>query len=198
MISTHTNAEALAHVYWIGGSPCSGKSSITAALAAKYDWQVYSCDDAFYRHWKVITPAAQPTFARVLALAQEDLWMRPVIAEGAALLAEFVQPYLADPRRYIAIVPSAEFQLAHYSRREWIGAHLKACSDPQQAFRNWMERDIQYGLHAFAAAEARGLKTLIVDGRKTLAENLAQVETHFGPTIRANAALCKPGRSPLG
>jgi hypothetical protein len=208
---TQPDAEHLAHVYWLSGSPCSGKSSIAAAIAQKQGWQVYSCDEAFFRHQKLITPEAQPVFSRVMGLAQEELWMRsverqvreeiilyqeefpfilaellaldaqrPVIAEGAALLPDLVLPYLQDARRYYAIVPSPEFQLAQYSKREWIHDHLNQCSDPQQAFRNWMERDIRFARHARAEAEQRGLACMIVDGKQTIEENTLAVERWFG------------------
>jgi hypothetical protein len=208
---TQATAENLAHVYWLGGSPCSGKSSIAAAIAQQQGWEVYSCDEAFYRHLKLITPEAQPVFSRVMGLGQEELWMRnverqvreeitiyqeefpfiladllaldpkrPVLAEGAALLPELVLPYLQDVRRYYAIVPTAEFQLGQYSKREWINDHLNQCSDPQQAFRNWMERDIRFARHARAEAEQRGLACMLVDGKQTIDENRLAVARWFG------------------
>ncbi|MBE0695698.1 MAG: hypothetical protein IH586_02135 [Anaerolineaceae bacterium] len=201
----------LAHIYWVGGSPCSGKSSIATALAAKYGWEYYSCDDAFYRHWKMVNAEDQPVFTRVMRLDQEVLWMRPVeqqvreeieiyreefpfiladlqalprtrpvIAEGAALMPELVLSYLTQKERYIAIVPAAAFQLEHYSRREWITEHLNACSDPQQAFRNWMERDIRFAIQVRARAEESGLRTIVVDGERTIDEIRADVERYFG------------------
>jgi cytidylate kinase len=42
--------------YRIGGSPCSGKSTIADRLAATYGMQVYRCDDAFFRHQMSIDP----------------------------------------------------------------------------------------------------------------------------------------------
>lgn len=32
-------------IYWIGGSPCSGKSSVAELIATKYDFYYYKCDD---------------------------------------------------------------------------------------------------------------------------------------------------------
>lgn len=37
-----------AHVYWIGGSGCAGKSTIANKLASQYGLTVYHCDD----HWQ--------------------------------------------------------------------------------------------------------------------------------------------------
>ncbi|HEX2863964.1 MAG TPA: hypothetical protein VHN99_05310, partial [Deinococcales bacterium] len=38
------------HVWWLGGSPCSGKSSAAAILAERHGMRVYSCDAAFDDH----------------------------------------------------------------------------------------------------------------------------------------------------
>jgi len=79
-----------------------------------------------------------------------------VLLEGAALLPELVYPLLPDPRRYIAIVPSASFQLEHYQKREWKDQWLSECSDPEKAFDHWMERDIGFaGEISRQAAAAR-------------------------------------------
>ena len=39
----------LDHVTWIGGSPCSGKSTIAALLADRHGLRRYDCDAAFER-----------------------------------------------------------------------------------------------------------------------------------------------------
>lgn len=36
-------------IYWIGGSPCSGKSTIAEILAEKHDFTVFKCDDFHFR-----------------------------------------------------------------------------------------------------------------------------------------------------
>lgn len=90
----------LSNIYWIGGSPCSGKSTIAQTLAEKYGWRYYSCDDAFWRHNQVTTPEAQPTFYRVMRLSSEDVWVsRPVaqqVAEEIAIYREEFPMILAD------------------------------------------------------------------------------------------------------
>ena len=204
---------SLAHVYWMGGSPCSGKTSIARVLVERYGFSYYDCDHAFYRHSEIVTPQQQPVFYRVMRLSSEDLWMRPVeqqtreeiaiyreefsfiledllalpttapvLAEGAALLPECVAPLLQDPRHAIWIVPAAEFQLRHYSRREWAGDVVKDTSNPQQAFQNWMERDIRFARFVRQEALQRNLRVLVVDGETSLAENIRLVEEHFNLT----------------
>jgi hypothetical protein len=204
---------ALAHVHWIGGSPCSGKSTIANALVERHGLRYYDCDHAFYQHNEIINSAQQPVFYRVMRLKSEALWMRPVeqqtaeeiaiyreefpliledllalptsqpvLAEGAALMPELVAPLLHDPHQAVWIVPSAGFQLEHYSRRDWAKEVVKDTSDPQQAFQNWMQRDIQFARFVRQQAEQRQLRLLLVDGQNTIGENIGLVERHFGMT----------------
>src|SRR4051794_38186163 len=89
----------LSRVYWIGGSPCSGKSTVTEALAAATGYPVYRCDDAYFQHQHLVTPEAQPVYHRLSRLAGEALWMRPVaeqIAEELILYREEFPFILAD------------------------------------------------------------------------------------------------------
>jgi hypothetical protein len=199
-----------ANIYWIGGSPCSGKSSVADMLVEKYGFALYRCDEAFYEHCKIVTAERQPVFHRLIHLSSEDLWMRlvaqqveeeialyreefpliledllayprtqPVLVEGAALLPECVYPFLSHPHRAIWIVPTDEFQMHHYRQRAWAKDVVKACSDPEQAFLNWMQRDIAFAQHVSREATQRALPLLIVDGHHSLAENIARAEQHL-------------------
>ncbi len=63
----------LQHVYWIGGSPCCGKSSIARILDERHCLHLHTCDDAFLRHarradhslprlkvWRIHLASSQP------------------------------------------------------------------------------------------------------------------------------------------
>ncbi len=87
----------LAHIYWIGGSPCSGKSAIADAFVKKYGFVLYHCDQAYYKYCKLITAEQQPTFHRLIHLSSEELWMRPVpqqVAEEIAFYLSLAMPLL--------------------------------------------------------------------------------------------------------
>jgi hypothetical protein len=219
--------QKLAHVYWIGGSPCSGKSSIVDLLAAStgsatastgtstklshHAAAVYHCDDHFDKHLKLTTPEEQPAFYRLRDMSWDDLWMRPVaeqvahelaiyreqfpmiladllklptdepiLVEGAALLPELVVDVMAQPNQAFYLVPTSEFQYRTYEKRPWIGGILDQCSNPEQAFRNWMERDVGFGRYVAETAVSLNLPVIHVDGTHTIAENAAQVASHFG------------------
>src|SRR4051794_25909438 len=85
--------------YWMGGSPSSGKSTITEALAARFGLQVYRCDDAHFQTPKLISPECQPIFAHLTQASCDEIWMRPVaqqIDEELALYREEFPLILSD------------------------------------------------------------------------------------------------------
>jgi hypothetical protein len=88
-------------VYWIGGSPCSGKSSIAEILAHKHGFVVYHGDDHFYDHVAAADPDSQPRLHRLREFTWEALFMRPVaeqVADEIAIYHEEFDPILEDLR----------------------------------------------------------------------------------------------------
>jgi hypothetical protein len=203
--------QQLAHVYWIGGSPCSGKSSIVAWLAQRHPFTTYNCDDAFGAHGTRATPEAQPALYRVTRMAWDEIWMRPpevlladviavlgeefpmvlddllalpgkspVVAEGAALMPSLVHDLLLDPGCAIWIVPSEGFQRAVYPKRgAWVEDILDQCTEPEQAFQNWMDRDASFARRVKEEARARGLAVIEADGQRTIEQMARLVEVHY-------------------
>lgn len=77
------------------------------------------------------------------------------------------------------ITPTAGFQIEQYTKRDWVQTILKECQDPNQAFQNWMQRDITFAQFIHKEAQDRDLKSIVVDGSRTLEQNLVMVEEHF-------------------
>ena len=68
----------LKNVFWLGGSPCSGKSSISEILAGRFDLDVYHVDEVFETHQQDLKPAQQPTLTKWLASSCNERWMQPL------------------------------------------------------------------------------------------------------------------------
>ena len=145
--------QALAHVSWIGGSPCSGKSSVTKILASRYDLEVYHCDDAFFEHAKRVNPAKHPTFHKLTNMTWNEIWMRAVdvqIAEELECYREEFEMIVADLLAYpksppviaegAALLPDCVSRLLLDRRRAmWlvpVEAFQRAHYTPEQ--RPWM------------------------------------------------------------
>src|ERR1700730_17425391 len=97
----------------------------------------------------------------------EDIFSLPkhksVLVEGTALLPRQVARVLSRPSRALWLIPTADFQRAHYSERDWVRAILAQCSKPEEAFHNWMERDIRFAHWIEEEVNATHLPLLTVD-----------------------------------
>jgi adenylate kinase family enzyme len=62
------------HAYILGGSPCSGKSTIAEMLAAKYRFQYYKADDHEANHMQRSTPDLQPVMFKYSRMSWDEIW----------------------------------------------------------------------------------------------------------------------------
>lgn len=65
-------------IYWIGGSPCAGKSSIAEILAKKYDFTVFKCDDFMIKHIEKSDKVRHPIMNKFKKMSWNQIWMRSV------------------------------------------------------------------------------------------------------------------------
>ena len=91
--------QRLRNIYWLGGSPCSGKSSMSDILAAQFNLVVYHVDEAFDRHVGRFDPSRYPAMCSWLGMDWEARWMRPeevLLEEVIACYSEHFSLVLAD------------------------------------------------------------------------------------------------------
>ena len=97
---------SLAHVYWIGGAPDAGKTTVARLLADRHALQLYVLDAAMKAHWERSTPDAQPELTAFQRLTMDERWVRPdpqamanqTLCIGAERVALAVEDLLALPR----------------------------------------------------------------------------------------------------
>ncbi len=192
-------------VFYIGGSPCSGKSTVAEALADRYGLTYFKADDYLEDFTAQGAAAGLPVCQRILRMSADETWLRSpqvqcqeeldyyreifpfvteqlaelsaqrVIAEGAV----FLPCLMTDAVHYIAITPSREFQISRYSQRPWVPHVLQDCTDKGQAFANWMERDALFAEEVRRQCTQLGLPHLLTDGSVSPEERLRQVADHF-------------------
>lgn len=198
------------NIYWIGGSPCSGKSSIAEKIVDKYGFEYYKCDDYMWNHIDIGVSRNIPIMHKLKNLRIDELWLRNIeemvddeiefyneefsiieeellllprdkniIVEGAAIMPQIVAEKYIERDKYICIVPTREFQLEKYRLRKWIRDFLKGYSDSELAFSNWMDRDSKFADIVKEYSYTKGFEVLIVDGSKSLEENVISVLKHF-------------------
>jgi hypothetical protein len=72
---TEVTAADLRHVYWIGGSPGAGKSTVARRLAARHGLQLYATDDVMPDHARRTNAQDSPLLAQFAAMDMDQRWV---------------------------------------------------------------------------------------------------------------------------
>lgn len=68
-------------VYYIGGSPCAGKSSVAEILSRKYGLCYFKVDDFLDRYIQAGAWKECPVCRKVTSMNAEQIWMREPILQ---------------------------------------------------------------------------------------------------------------------
>jgi len=194
--------------FWIGGSPCAGKSSVAALLAGRHGLRHFASDAGTSSRMARMSGRGLPAHDELVALDTCTRLARPphrqveltlavyaeqfrflldelpdadrLLVEGADLLPSLLAGFGVPLGRSVWIVPAPDFQRRHYAERPWVGPYLASCPDPAAAFDSWMRRDVLFARHVRATAEQLGGRVIEVDGGHTLEQTASVVERHFG------------------
>src|SRR5688572_779580 len=77
-ITKETTKQLFSQAYILGGSPCSGKSTIAERLSSEFNLQYYKVDDYERDHSKLSNARRHPTMYRYSTMNWNGIWMRPV------------------------------------------------------------------------------------------------------------------------
>ncbi len=103
-----------------------------------------------------------------------------IITEGAAYVPKLIKQSGISANRYISITPTEEFQILHFRKREFVPYVLEGCSDMEQAFHNWMNRDILFAREVQRQCYEEKYASIINDGNITIDELVDRVAAQFG------------------
>ncbi|MBR6070727.1 MAG: hypothetical protein IKP78_09080 [Ruminococcus sp.] len=194
-------------ILFIGGSPCSGKSTVAERLSQEYGAHYFKVDDLLGELIKVSADRGCPVCASISAMSPDEIWLREpqiqcdeeffiydelseavferlcgisadfIVTEGAAFTPRIMAK--RGITNYIAIVPTPDFQVSRYREREWVKFVLEGCSDKQRAFDNWMKRDILFAEQVKAECEELGFPCIVNDGTRSRDEIFRIVQEFF-------------------
>ena len=192
-------------LYMIGGSPCSGKSTLASLLARKYDLLHIKLDDLVDEMMSQASVDSRPICLLRQDRNPEQIWMRnpeemadeewrfyeeifpyvksclikdqdkALLVEGAGLLPHLIKSLEEPAVSYLCLTPTADFQKKHYKQREWVPYVLEGTSNPEQAFENWMQRDILFAQMVRKEAMELGYPSLIADGSQSEKQTVEEV-----------------------
>lgn len=197
-------------LYIIGGSPCSGKSTVTEELVRRYGLNYFKVDDHLDEYTEHGANDNKEICCKQATATSEEIWMRDpqlqnreelqfyreifpylledlknlncekgVITEGAAYLPELIGNIEDFDIQYLAMTPTREFQISHYCERPWIHFVLEGCSNEEQAFSNWMERDVLFAEIVRKQCDIYGYRSIVTDENSDIGKVTEQVEKFF-------------------
>ena len=198
------------NIYYIGGSPCSGKSTVAEILSQKYGIYYFKVDDFLDKYTKLGAVKGYEICSKQEKMNAEEIWMREpilqcreelgfyeeifefllddirmlkendIITEGAAYLPHLIKALNVPKNRYLSITPEKDFQIFHYKKREWVPHVLEGCGDKEKAFSNWMQRDVLFAKEVQRQCDEEGYASIINDGSIEVDELVSKVTVHFG------------------
>lgn len=190
-------------ILFIGGSPCSGKSTVAERISKEYGAYYFKVDDFLDQFIGMAADRGYPACRKAVTMTPDEIWMREpliqcedefliyqeisefvfeyleniaadfIVTEGAAFTPKVMEKYNTkeyNTKEYISIIPAPDFQISHYKEREWVPYVLEGCSDKQQAFDHWMERDILFAERVKSECEEKKIPCITNDGFKTQKE----------------------------
>ncbi len=178
-------------IYWLGGSTCAGKTTISNILAAKYGFIVYHCDEYLGKHFEKSNAQEHPNMSMevsyndILSMEVEDYlnWSRnvyeeefkmilddldklaaskPILVEGVNLLPKLIKEEIAAIGHAVWLVASEAFYTEHQMQRKEMFERLNECADPEQALHNYMRDDLAFGNFILNDAKRLDLNVLEV------------------------------------
>ena len=185
-------------LYMIGGSPCSGKSTLASLLAQQYGLLHIKLDDLVDEMIDQARADSKPISLIRQDRSLDQIWLRipeemadeewrfyeeifpyvksyliknqdrPLLVEGAGLLPHLVKELEWPASSYLCLTPTADFQKKHYRQREWVSYVLEGTTNPEQAFENWMQRDILFAQMVRKEAQKLGYPSLMTDGSQSI------------------------------
>jgi shikimate kinase len=66
----------MAKIYYIGGSPCSGKSTIAELIEKKYNFKYYKLDDKLEEYTKRASRAGKKYSSNYYTMNTDEIWLR--------------------------------------------------------------------------------------------------------------------------
>lgn len=100
---------------------------------------------------------------------------KALLVEGAGLLPHLIKSLEEPAVSYLCLTPTADFQKKHYKQREWVPYVLEGTTNPEQAFENWMQRDILFAQMVRKEAMELGYPSLIADGSQSEKQTVEEV-----------------------
>ena len=171
------------NIYWIGGAPCSGKSTIAEKLAFKHGFSLFKSDDHIYAHMRLADAQKQPAMAKLAGLSWTEIWDRPVEVQVQDEFA-FYHEELAMLLDELALYPQGQPILAEGNA--WLPELIGQLSTPPKHIV-YVIPTKQFQVANYSQREfINGILSQCADPRSAF-ETWMERDARFGEAVNQNA-----------
>ncbi|MDD4796904.1 MAG: hypothetical protein PHO66_03965 [Eubacteriales bacterium] len=98
-----TNGGTMGNIYYLGGSPCCGKSTIAEKLSEKYKLQYYKADNSLEKFILQGAMDAEDWLKHISAMTMDELWLRDpqTLKEEEWITYEKLFPYFINELNHL-------------------------------------------------------------------------------------------------
>ncbi len=137
------------NIYYIGGSPCAGKSSVAEILSQKYNLYYFKADDFLDRYMQAGARKGYPVCEKAAGMNAEQIWMREPLLQCKEEfdiyreIFEFVTEDLKWIDRKDGIITEAAAYLPELMKRSGIPGSRYMAITPTKEFQitHYRKRD---------------------------------------------------------
>jgi 2-phosphoglycerate kinase len=137
------------NIYYIGGSPCCGKSTVAEKMAKTFGFYYFKVDDLLNEYMIRGTAAGNPFLAKMAAMSPEETWMRNPKIQKEEELEYYRQVYgfvcrdLERIQTADGIITEGAAYLPELMKQSGVDCRHYLCMTPTRDFQvlHYRERD---------------------------------------------------------
>jgi hypothetical protein len=103
-----------------------------------------------------------------------------ILVEGFRLLPHLVRPHMSERRHGVWLIPTPSFRRAAFAARNETEAFWLRATNPQRALANLLARDELFTAAVAADTQRNEMRTLSVNGARSLDATVAAIARQFG------------------
>jgi cytidylate kinase len=102
------------------------------------------------------------------------------LVEGFRLLPHLARPHISQPDHAVWLIPTPRFRREAFAARDRSDAFWLRTGDPERALENLLARDQMFTSVIAEDANRNEMKTLVIDGERTVDDIVSAVAKQFG------------------
>lgn len=147
--------------YFIGGSPCGGKSTVAEILSKRYGFYYFKVDDFLPRYVKMGAAKGYPVCKKQLEMSAEQIWMREPLLQCREELEfyeevwEFVWEDLKQVEAVNGIITEGAAYLPKLMKRLGVPANRYIAITPTEDFQIFHFRKREFVPYVLAGCSSK-------------------------------------------